>query len=90
MPEAATIYVPEDQVDAIQAAAEKQDQITVDALDIDTPENQIVDAVNNLADNLEPFGKLPAVDLPATTKPKAVAILISGDGGWRDLDKTMG
>ncbi|MGC4025129.1 MAG: AcvB/VirJ family lysyl-phosphatidylglycerol hydrolase [Mesorhizobium sp.] len=90
MPEPATIYVPDDQLDAVQTAAEKQDQITVDTLDIDTPENQIVDAVNDLADDIEPFGKLPAVDLPATTKPKAVAILISGDGGWRDLDKTMG
>jgi len=90
LPEPATIYVPDDQLDAVQAAVDSQDQITVDTLDIDTPEGQIVGTVDDLANEIDPFGKLPAVDLPATTKPKAVAILISGDGGWRDLDKTMG
>ena len=30
------------------------------------------------------------MDLPSTTSPKAIAILVSGDGGWRDIDKSMG
>lgn len=90
IPEPASIFVPDTQLEAVQSAAAAQDQITVDALDTDDPTSQIVTAVNDLADDIEPFGKLPAIDLPATTTPKAVAILISGDGGWRDLDKTMG
>ncbi|MCO5063147.1 MAG: virulence factor family protein [Rhizobiaceae bacterium] len=90
LPEPATLYVPDDQAEAMQAATAAQDQISVDTLDVDTPEQQIVGTVADLADGIEPFGRLPAVDLPATGTPKAVAILISGDGGWRDLDKTMG
>ncbi len=35
---------------------------------------------------------LPVVDTPAagTESPSALAIFYSGDGGWRDLDKTIG
>lgn len=33
---------------------------------------------------------LPLVELPATGKPSALFILISGDGGWRDIDKQIG
>jgi type IV secretory pathway VirJ component len=32
---------------------------------------------------------LPLVELPATGKSDRLAIVISGDGGWRDLDKTI-
>ena len=48
-------------------------------------------AVSDLAGTDQPFGDLPAVDLPSSdNKPAALAILVSGDGGWRDLDKTIG
>ncbi|RJF87524.1 hypothetical protein D3874_11250 [Oleomonas cavernae] len=33
---------------------------------------------------------LTTVDLPATGPAKAIAVIYSGDGGWRDLDKTIG
>lgn len=33
---------------------------------------------------------LTTVDLPSTGPAKAVAVIYSGDGGWRDLDKTIG
>ncbi len=33
---------------------------------------------------------LPLVPLPAATPSRVVAIFLSGDGGWRDLDKTIG
>lgn len=33
---------------------------------------------------------LPVVDTPATGEPSALAVFFSGDGGWRDLDKTIG
>ncbi|MBN9242243.1 MAG: virulence factor family protein [Mesorhizobium sp.] len=91
MPEPASLFVDEASLDAVRGQASAQDAITVDALDTDDPAGQIVAAVSSLAGAIEPFGKLPAIDLPATSgKPRAVAILVSGDGGWRDLDKTIG
>jgi type IV secretory pathway VirJ component len=33
---------------------------------------------------------LPLVPLPGARASKAMAIFLSGDGGWRDLDKTIG
>jgi type IV secretory pathway VirJ component len=33
---------------------------------------------------------LPLVELPAKGKPRALAVFISGDGGWRDIDKQIG
>ncbi|WP_262032500.1 virulence factor family protein [Microvirga sp. Mcv34] len=32
---------------------------------------------------------LPVVELPANTEATKLAIFLSGDGGWRDLDKTI-
>lgn len=33
---------------------------------------------------------LPIVDIPAQGKAQSVAIFFSGDGGWRDIDKSLG
>ena len=33
---------------------------------------------------------LPLVELPAAKLSKVMAVFLSGDGGWRDLDKTIG
>ena len=33
---------------------------------------------------------LPLVELPAAKPSKVMAVFLSGDGGWRDLDKTIG
>ncbi|MFC3205501.1 AcvB/VirJ family lysyl-phosphatidylglycerol hydrolase [Aquamicrobium soli] len=91
LPEPASLFVDETSLDTVRGEASAQNTITVDLLDADDPAGQIVTAVSSLADGIEPFGKLPALDLPATNgKPKAIAILVSGDGGWRDLDKTIG
>ena len=90
MPEAATLFVAADALDTARAQASQQANITVEALDGDNAASQIVGAVSSLVDANAPFGTLPAVDLPSTTPPKALAIFISGDGGWRDIDKTMG
>jgi type IV secretory pathway VirJ component len=32
---------------------------------------------------------IPLVELPVTGSPETLAIVYSGDGGWRDLDKTI-
>ena len=33
---------------------------------------------------------LPIVDIPAREPDRLFAVIWSGDGGWRDLDKTIG
>lgn len=90
LPEPATLFVDAARLDAVAAAAAVRQNITVAALAPDDAGAQIAQAVAALAEQIEPFGQLPALDLPATTSPKALAILVSGDGGWRDLDKTIG
>lgn len=89
LPNEAKLFVPEDAVEQVEADADAQDTITVSALDDDRAE-QIVQAVDDLSGAVRPFGDLPAIDLPSDAPPKALAILVSGDGGWRDLDKTIG
>lgn len=42
----------------------------------------------NDADN--PLADLPLVELPTAQKHGTMAIIFSGDGGWRDLDKSIG
>ncbi len=37
----------------------------------------------------DPLSDLPIVELPADD-PSVLVVFISGDGGWRDLDKTIG
>lgn len=41
------------------------------------------------AGRTDPLSDLPITALPAQD-PAALAVFISGDGGWRDLDKTIG
>ena len=36
------------------------------------------------------LGDLPVVDLPGRSGASKVAIIFSGDGGWRDLDRSLG
>lgn len=90
LPEPATLFVDLAEVEKVSELASAQDAITVTAVGPTRSTDAIVEAVANLADSDKPFGELPAIDLPATTPPVAIAILVSGDGGWRDLDKTMG
>ncbi|GHD09698.1 virulence factor family protein [Tianweitania populi] len=89
LPNDAHLFVAEADLDQVEADAEAQDTITVTALD-DDPAEQIVQAVSEISGATHPFGDLPAIDLPSEDAPKALAILVSGDGGWRDLDKTIG
>ena len=35
------------------------------------------------------IAKLPLIELPAEPSGPLLAIVLSGDGGWRDLDKTI-
>ncbi|WP_233866431.1 virulence factor family protein [Paraburkholderia adhaesiva] len=42
-----------------------------------------------LPENEEDISDLPLVELPAAHPTDMLAIVISGDGGWRDLDKSV-
>lgn len=90
LPGNVSLLVPADAVDATEALAEPRgDSVDVDELEADLP-SQIVGAVDELASVVRPFGDIAAIDIPARSTPRALTILVSGDGGWRDLDKTMG
>ncbi len=41
-------------------------------------------------DSEEDVSDLPLIELPAARPTDMLAVVISGDGGWRDLDKTIG
>ncbi len=90
LPDPASLFVDGGSVDAVTQQAASLANVTVAALDTDDTPTQIVGAVSDLAGHARPFDNLPAVDLPSSAPPKAIAILASGDGGWRDLDKTIG
>lgn len=91
LPGNASLLVAPDLFSTIDKLADvRGDEVDVAQLDSDKLPEQIAHEVDDLASVARPFGNLPAIDLPANTAPRALAILISGDGGWRDLDKTMG
>jgi type IV secretory pathway VirJ component len=40
-------------------------------------------------DDFSRVGGLPLVELPASKPSRLMAVFLSGDGGWRDIDKTI-
>jgi type IV secretory pathway VirJ component len=48
-----------------------------------------LDGMNKPAPAEDRLAGLPLVELPAATPSDTMAIVLSGDGGWRDLDKTI-
>jgi type IV secretory pathway VirJ component len=40
-------------------------------------------------DDFASLAGLPLVDLPASSQSHLMAVFLSGDGGWRDIDKTI-
>jgi type IV secretory pathway VirJ component len=42
------------------------------------------------AEEVLKLGDLPVVDLPGRAGARKVAIIFSGEGGWRDLDRSLG
>jgi type IV secretory pathway VirJ component len=41
-------------------------------------------------DNFANVAELPLVELPASSPSRLMAVFFSGDGGWRDIDRTIG
>ncbi|WP_454851427.1 virulence factor family protein [Rhizobium binxianense] len=96
--------LPDPIVAAFTSAANKDGRAHVEALKKDHPEIEIRDsgddAQTTLADALDtsvtasgasnnPFG-LPLSILEATPAFDTMAVIYSGDGGWRDIDKEVG
>jgi type IV secretory pathway VirJ component len=66
-------------------------QLQVVTGNADTRFDAAVNAVIELgAPPAGPLADLPLVELPAKGKPLALAVFLSGDGGWRDVDKQIG
>lgn len=49
-----------------------------------------IDAVAQIAAADADSKALPVVDIPSEGAPKRLALFYSGDGGWRDIDKSVG
>ncbi len=41
-------------------------------------------------DDFDNVANLPLIELPAASPSRLMAVFLSGDGGWRDIDKTIG
>ncbi|MCF6112189.1 virulence factor family protein [Mesorhizobium muleiense] len=90
LPGKAYLSVDPQRLDAINEQVGDADNVTVDALKNGKATEQAVAAVKSLMENQTIFGDIPVVDIDPPGKPSALAIFVSGDGGWRDLDKTIG
>ena len=90
LPEAGTLYVARDLLEEVVAKASGLQNLSIETLDHGDAAGQIAEALTTLSESRAPFGGIPAIDLPASAAPRALAILVSGDGGWRDIDKSMG
>jgi type IV secretory pathway VirJ component len=57
----------------------------------DTPlDTLLVEQINTLVNHTEEAAtNMPVVEVPAATASDSVTIFYSGDGGWRDLDRTV-
>lgn len=88
LPEAARLLVPADEYDSIRTAASVQPNISVAHLPAGQLDTEIAKAVENMVSARE--AGLPATLIRAEGTRKGLALFVSGDGGWRDLDKTIG
>jgi type IV secretory pathway VirJ component len=72
--------------------AELVPQLRVRELNTDSDVGSIASLI---ASHLDPddfatVADLPVIELPAEPRTRAMAVFLSGDGGWRDIDKTIG
>lgn len=76
-----------DRVEAFRAAAPAVSVVEGADPTIAGLEQRIRDMVNA---GSSAASALPVIELPATPTHDTLAIIVSGDGGWRDLDRTIG
>ena len=67
-------------------------QIDVRAIEASPPPSALaaIVAPHLIADNFDNVANLPLIELPAASPSRLMAVFLSGDGGWRDIDKTIG
>jgi type IV secretory pathway VirJ component len=80
----------------VRDLAEAGTPVAIESLPQDAPiDVALADLVGPSLKRTEPpggasgFAGLPLVELPASPPGPLLAIVLSGDGGWRDLDKTI-
>ncbi len=89
LPQEARLLVGPNDLARISTDAARQPRATVIELSSSPLADQIVAAVGAMRGHAANAG-LPIVSIKATGTPKGLVVFVSGDGGWRDLDKTMG
>ncbi|MEO3997819.1 AcvB/VirJ family lysyl-phosphatidylglycerol hydrolase [Mesorhizobium sp. CAU 1732] len=73
----------------VKDAAAAQPRLDVEPLSDAAPGEQITSLLKSL-DATAGFAGLPVVSIKPQGTPRGLVVFFSGDGGWRDLDKTMG
>ena len=65
--------------------------LEVETLSARTPDQTLASLVapHLVQDDFSRVGGLPLVELPASKPSRLMAVFLSGDGGWRDIDKTI-
>lgn len=89
VPEDGRLLVAPRDVDRVKADAASQPRLAVMAISPQPLADQIAAAVAGLSKPPAVAG-LPVVPIKAQPPRKGIVVFVSGDGGWRDLDKTMG
>jgi len=65
--------------------------LAVQTLSVRTPDQTLASLVapHLIPDDFSRVDGLPLVELPASSPSRLMAVFLSGDGGWRDIDKTI-
>jgi type IV secretory pathway VirJ component len=66
--------------------------LAVQTLSARTPDQTLASLVapHLVPDDFSRVSGLPLIELPASPPSRLMAVFLSGDGGWRDIDKTIG
>lgn len=66
--------------------------LSVDALDAAPGPRTLASLIapHLVGNNFANVAELPLVELPASSPSRLMAVFFSGDGGWRDIDRTIG
>ncbi|MHB2267132.1 AcvB/VirJ family lysyl-phosphatidylglycerol hydrolase [Aliihoeflea sp. PC F10.4] len=89
LPEDAFVFAPSDVMQEMQASLSSLRTVHLSEQDDDIFLTEAISALHRLLVPDDVFAGLPVVQLDGDGA-QGLVVFISGDGGWRDLDKTMG
>ncbi len=89
LPARAFVFPPNDAIDEMRASMAQLRTVNLAEQDEDAYLVQVASALRRLTASDLAFGDLPVVQLGAGGETGLI-LFVSGEGGWRDLDKTMG